>query len=323
MPKRDFPGCAALLALLLLVTLDGAASRGRAATLACGDGVNLQPSYYHDGDVNFGWDLMARQTRIRALRIEIEPTIPVATAKRWVMAAQAHGYRVIATYHRSAANGSDRMEELINAAKWWRAHYAELSAGGPLTVNLMNEWGSHAQTPESYAAAYNAALPIVREAYRGPVIVDLPGWGQEVHVARAAGGLIRDDNIVFSVHIYASAWVQHGAKHWMNQADLDALGGCGRPVIVGEFSGQRKGGADWSALVDHSREKGWTLFAWAWNGDGEGMNMTAPFWGTQPLPPALTTSRYFDKLYQKLRAGKSTAEGPAGAPGRGADGPRP
>lgn len=271
------------------------------ATLGLGDGVNLQPSYFNAGQVDFGWKLMRAQSRIQTVRIEIEPSVPIATARRWMSEAQAQGYRVIATYHHARFNGSDSVGELLNAAKWWKANYGALREAGPFIVNLMNEWGSHRQKPQSFADAYNAAIKIVREVYDGPLIVDIPGWAQETHVAREAAQLIEDPNLVFSVHIYASGWVEYGARRWMTIADLDALEASGRPVLVGEFGGRRRGRADWSALVDHARAKGWTVLAWAWNGDGEGMNMVRPSWGEKPQATAFTPSSYFRMVYSKLR----------------------
>ena len=38
-----------------------------------GHGVNLQPSYYNNGNVNFGWSLMKSYTKIKTVRIEVEP----------------------------------------------------------------------------------------------------------------------------------------------------------------------------------------------------------------------------------------------------------
>jgi mannan endo-1,4-beta-mannosidase len=277
-----------------------------AATLDLGDGVNLQPSYFSGGAVNLGWDFMRTQPRIRTVRIEIEPSVPLVQARRWLSEAHAAGYKVIATYHHYPANGSDDVEELKKAAGWWRTNYADLSRSAPLTINLMNEWGSHKQTPQSFAAAYNAVLPIVREVYRGPIIVDIPGWAQETYVARDASPFIADDNIVFSVHIYRYAWVEHGSHRWMAPADLDALDATKRPVIIGEFGSTRKGGADWSALVDHAKAKGWTVLAWAWNGDGEGMNMVKPAWTDDPSAKKYRPSSYFSKVYQKLGDAKNS-----------------
>lgn len=276
------------------VTLSG-------ATLGWADGVNLQPSYFKGGEVNLGWELMAKYAAIKTVRIEIEPSVPLVTVKRWLREAHAHGYTVIATYHFFPANGSDDVQELMKAARWWQANFAALREEGPFVINLMNEWGSHRQTALTYSAAYNDALALVRAVYDGPIIVDVPGWGQETYVARDASRLLADKNLVFSVHLYGGAWVQQGPNRWMKKQDLDVLTDCGRPILVGEYGAARKGGADWSALVDHARAKGWTLLAWAWNGDGEGMNMVRPLWADNGDARTFFESSYFRKVYRKLR----------------------
>ncbi len=63
------------------------------------NGVNLQPSYYNNGNVTFGWDLMKRYPQIKSLRIEIEPDY-VNMAYDWIRQASDHGYHIIATYHK-------------------------------------------------------------------------------------------------------------------------------------------------------------------------------------------------------------------------------
>lgn len=270
-----------------------------AQTNGWGDGVNLQPSYFNNGDVDLGWNLMNPHSKIQTVRIEIEPDegVSLSTMQRWISEANQNGYNVIATCHNYQFNGSDDVNALINSANWWRDNYSSLAQSGNFTVNLMNEWGSHSQTPTSYANAYNQAIGIVRQVYSGPIIIDIPGWGQETQVAQEASGLISDNNIIYSIHIYNSGFVQYGAGRWMINADLDVLASSGRPVIVGEFGSQRTGGADWSALVDHAKTKGWTILGWAWNGDGEGMNMTQPMW---PATPKSLTSEFYT-VYDKLR----------------------
>jgi len=271
------------------------------ATLGWSDGVNLQPSYFNAGEVNLGWELMAKYPAIKTVRIEIEPSVALVTAKRWLREARERGYTVIATYHFFPANGSDDVQELMKAARWWQTNFATLREEGPFVVNLMNEWGSHRQTAQTYSAAYNEALPLVRSVYDGPIVVDVPGWAQETYVARDASPLLADRNLVYSVHLYSGAWVQQGPNRWMKKQDLDVLTECGRPILIGEFGASRKGGADWSALVDHARSKGWTILAWAWNGDGEGMNMVRPYWIDKVDAKAYSEGSYFKKVYRKLR----------------------
>jgi hypothetical protein len=59
------------------------------------------------------------------------------------------------------------------------------------------------------------------------------------------------------------------------------LASAGLPCIVGEFGiNNGGGGANVSQLVNYARTKGWTVLAWAWNGDGTGMDMVEPPWAS-------------------------------------------
>jgi hypothetical protein len=265
------------------------------------NGVNLQPSYYNGGYPNFGWSLMKQQTKIRTVRIEIEPD-KVNQAKSWISAAKSNGFTIIATYHKASVLGSDNAAELTAAANWWRTNYNTL--GGGFTINLMNEWGSHNISSNSFASAYNNAISIVRQVYGGRIIIDIPGWGQETRTAADAvkgtnGTRINDTNIALSTHIYPGAWNQ-GRNRWLANADLDELASAGRPCIVGEFGNGGGGSANWSGLVDYAKSKGWTLLAWCWNGDGGSMNMVNPSWASNGGATSFSLSSYFYTVYPKL-----------------------
>jgi len=87
-----------------------------------GNGVNLQPSYYNGGNVNFGWDLMRSYGQIKTVRIEIEPGYE-SQAQDWIRQACNNGYQVVATYHKWTVLGSDDANEVQQAANWWVQHY--------------------------------------------------------------------------------------------------------------------------------------------------------------------------------------------------------
>lgn len=269
-----------------------------------GNGVNLQPSYYNNGNPNFGWSLMKQQTKILTVRIEIEPD-KVTQAKSWISQARSNGYTVIATYHKAAVLGSDNTADLNAAANWWKANYATLAASGSFTVNLMNEWGSHNLSANAYAAAYNTAIATVRQVYSGTIIIDIPGWGQETAIASAAakgyngGTKISDTNYILSAHIYPGAYNQAKGRY-VTASDLDDLASGGRPCIIGEFGNQGGSGADWSGIVDYAKSKGWTVLGWAWNGDGGGMNMVTPSWASNGGATSFSLSSYFSVVYNKL-----------------------
>lgn len=267
-----------------------------------GNGVNLQPSYYNGGNPNFGWSLMKQQTKIKTVRIEIEPD-KVSQAKSWISNARANGFTIIATYHKSAVLGSDASSELTAAGNWWKSNYSNLASSGSFTINLMNEWGSHNISSNAYASAYNSAISLVRQVYSGRIIIDIPGYGQETRTAADAvkgtnGTKINDTNIVLSAHIYPGAYNQ-GRSRYMTNADLDEMGGAGRSCIIGEFGNSGGSGANWSGLVDYAKGKGWTVLGWCWNGDGGSMNMTTPAWSSNPTGN-LSLSSYFSVVYNKL-----------------------
>ena len=133
---------------------------------------------------------------------------------------------MIATYHKYTVLGTDDTTQLDTAALWWKTNYNTLAASGPFIINLMNEWGSHNQTPATYATAYNQAIAIVRQTYQGPIILDCAGYGQETSVAanavKGTGGVkLSDTNIILSAHIYPNGYNQ-ALNHTFQQSDLDS-----------------------------------------------------------------------------------------------------
>lgn len=270
-----------------------------ASTNGWGNGVNLQPSYYNNGNPNFGWSLMKQQTKIKTVRIEIEPT-DVTQAKSWIAAAKSNGYAIIATYHKASVLGSDDASEVTAAANWWKTNYNTL--GGGFTINLINEWGDHNITASAYASAYNNAISIIRSFYSGKIIIDIPGWGQETYTAyqaiKTSSPKIADANIILSTHIYPGNWNQ-GRNHTFQKSDLDDMSNTGLPCLVGEF-GTGSGSCDWSGCVDYAKTKGWAVMAWCWNGDGGSLNMVSPSWASNGSATSFSLSSYFSTVYAKL-----------------------
>jgi mannan endo-1,4-beta-mannosidase len=269
-----------------------------------GNGVNLQPSYYNGGTVNFAWDLMVQNSKIKTVRIEIEPAMNIATVQSWISAATANGLSIIATYHKYTVLGSDDAGELLAASNWWKNNYAALHQSGSFIINLMNEWGSHSISSNAYASAYNDAIAILRTVYSGPVIIDCPGWGQGTTTALAAikgsnGTKINDSSIILSAHVYPNGWNQ-AKNHSLQQSDLEELASSGRPCIIGEFGNAPSGSVDWSGLVAYAKSKGWAVVGWCWNGDGGTMNMMSPAWSTNATATSFTKSSYFDIIYNLL-----------------------
>lgn len=294
--KKIFPKYYLLLAIALQTGVGGNLVLGQQISIK--NGVNIQASYYNRGNVNIGWELMQTYPEIEAVRIEIEP-YRANQATRWIREAHGEGYQVIATYHDSDRLGSDRKEDLLTAAKWWRTQYQSYIARGPIIINIMNEWGSHNLSPEEYAAAYNEAILIIREVYDGPLIVDVPGFGQATRIAAEAYPLLQDTQIIFSVHLYSNAFNQ-AENRWLQEADLTDLASVGAKCMVGEFSDNKRGGTDWCSLIDYCYQNDWPLFGWAWNGDGGTMNMITPHWRDQPLATSFQPTILMDRIIDKL-----------------------
>jgi len=290
------------------------------------NGVNFQPSYYNNGNVTFGFDLLKKYPQIQSVRIEIEPD-KVTQAYQWIQEAHNNGYHIIATYHTSPL-GEDNPIQLIEAAQWWIENYMYLKAAGEFTINIRNEWGSHDINAIDYANAYNDAIHMIRNIIgiqpNIPLIIDIPGWGQETHTAAQASPLITDKFIIFSAHIYTKAY-NNGYNRTMIPSDMDELIDTGRDCMIGEYGfnddigggGGRGGGRDngdtfdevnapVAVIVQHAQDIGFIgVYAWAWNGDGaagngKSLNMVTPNWMEEPLSTNYSESSYFYEVIDLL-----------------------
>jgi mannan endo-1,4-beta-mannosidase len=248
-----------------------------------GNGVNMQPSYQKNGDVDLGWSLLKTIADVRTVRLEIEG-FAIDAAVRWINEATTRDYTVIATFHSFKAidnkPASDDPQHMQQAIQFWTGNYKKLSAAGPFMINVMNEWGHKTIDAKTYADQYNKAINAIRGFYNGPLIIDLPGYGQLAKVAAdavtGAGGItpIQDRNVILSMHVYPQTW---NGKSGLTTADLDLLVATGRPCMIGEFGESNKTpNTDWQAIVNYAKNLKWPVLAWAWDGDGEIMNMMYP-----------------------------------------------
>ena len=262
------------------------------------NGVNIQASYYNNGNVTIGWDLMQEYPEIEAVRIEIEPD-RVNQAVTWIRQAQEEGYQVIATYHKSTVLGSNHVADLQDATQWWLRNYARLSLNGPFIINIMNEWGGHDLSPETYATAYNEAIAELRTIYDGTLVVDLPGFGNGVQILADAYNLIEDKEVIYSAHIYSGSF-NVSKNRWLNISDLEQLTTLGTNFMIGEFCNGNNGGADWCRMIDYAYSQDWPLFGWAWNGDGRGLNMVSPSWVSEPRARNFSPTPFLEQIVAKL-----------------------
>ncbi|RQP98872.1 cellulase family glycosylhydrolase [Burkholderia stagnalis] len=262
-----------------------------------GNGVNLQPSYQANGNVDLGWDLLKPISSVKTVRLEIED-FSVDAAVRWISEASKRGYTVIATFHSYDAinnkSASDDPKHMQLAIQFWNSNYKKLSAAGPFTINIMNEWGHKSIDAKTYAAQYNAAVSAIRSYYDGPLIIDLPGSGQLAKVAAdavsGAGGIspIQDRNVILSMHVYPKTW---NGKGPLTLADMDLLVATGRPCMIGEFGESNETpDTDWRAIVAYAKSLYWPVLAWCWDGDGGIMNIMQPEF--QPFVAGKTNPYY-------------------------------
>ena len=143
-----------------------------------------------------------------------------------------------------------------------------------LLINIANEWGDHHATAQHWQESYGAAITEMRTAgYKTTLVVDAPGWGQNIQPILEAGRtLIEHDplhNILFSVHMYGS---------WNNAQDIvDKLSTAKEielPLIVGEFGynhndGQNNLGckADHRIIMATCKRLGYGFMPWSWTGN--------------------------------------------------------
>ena len=257
-----------------------------ASRFVFGHGVNMQPSYSENGNVDLGWDLVKSIPSIKTVRLEIESNA-VDAAVRWISEATTRGYTAIATYHNKDAineNADPKKDPsyMRTAIDFWNSNYKKLSPDSrtPIIINIMNEWGYKTINAKCYADQYNAAIREIRAYYEGPLIIDLPGSGQLAQVAAdavtGAGGIspIQDRNVILSMHVYPVTW--NGARP-LKLEDVDLLVGTGRPCMIGEFGESNKTpDTDWRAIVTYAKTNNWPVLAWCWDGDGDIMNIMSP-----------------------------------------------
>ena len=91
------------------------------------------------------------------------------------------------------------------------------------------------------------------------------------------GTKITDANIIPSLHIYPGAWNQN-QQRVMTVADIDTLASAKRSLIIGEFGEVGSGNTDWKGIVKYAKSNGYTVLAWAWNGDGSSATNMVCFW---------------------------------------------
>ncbi len=145
-----------------------------------------------------------------------------------------------------------------------------------LLLNVANEWGNHTMTGKYWQSSYKQAIDSLRCAgYRYTLVIDAPGWGQDIEPVFTYGQELLDydpqRNLLFSVHMYFS-WNDStligkklGEVHEMNL-----------PLVVGEFGyNYNNGDNNLDCTVNHNtilrtcHEMNYGYLAWSWAGNNE------------------------------------------------------
>jgi len=157
-----------------------------------------------------------------------------------------------------------------------------------LILNIANEAGTNGTRVEAFVNVYRPAIERLRAAgLRLPLMIDAPGWGQDINVLQeAAPALLAADperNLLFSVHM---RWVQ-GARSAdpgsskRIQSEIRESVAMGLPLVIGEFAHAGVGcqkSIDYQTILSEAQqhEVGW--LAWSWgpgNRDCAEMDMTS------------------------------------------------
>ncbi len=144
-----------------------------------------------------------------------------------------------------------------------------------LLLNIANEAGSTV-TRDDFVAVYQTAIDRLRAGGLVlPLLIDGPGWGQDIDMLQAAGpALLEHDpehNLIFSVHMW---WADPNGDRI--KSELTESVNMGLPLIVGEFAQHAVSGCDtqpfaYRVLMEEATrlQIGW--LAWSWgsvdNGD--------------------------------------------------------
>jgi mannan endo-1,4-beta-mannosidase len=138
-----------------------------------------------------------------------------------------------------------------------------------LLLNIANEAGESGTQQQAFATTYQTAITRIRgTGVTVPLVIDAPGWGQDVDVLQAAGpGLIEHDpekNLLFSVHMW---W--NDATGTRVTTELEQSVQMGLPLIVGEFAQHAVSGCNqnpfaYGVLLTEAQKHGVGWLAWSW-----------------------------------------------------------
>ncbi len=145
-----------------------------------------------------------------------------------------------------------------------------------LLINIANEWGNHHVKTSYWRESYGKAIALIRDAgITTTLVVDAPGWGQNIRPILEAGQQLIDDdpqhNILFSVHMYGSWNNPKNIVSTLTSAKDKQL-----PLIVGEFGYNHNDGhnnlkckADHRLILSTCHRLGYGFMPWSWTGNNQ------------------------------------------------------
>lgn len=177
------------------------------------------------------------------------------------------------------ATGNPTQERLLKMAEYYAS--PEVSAmlkkyEKYLLINIANEWGDHSVTSEHWLKCYSAAIDVLRTAgYKTTIVVDGPGWGQNiVPILEAGNDLVKNDklhNVLFSIHMYGSWNDPEKIKNDLSKAKSLKL-----PLIVGEFGYNSDNGnnnlgckVDHKVILEMCTHLNYGYMPWSWTGNNK------------------------------------------------------
>ena len=171
------------------------------------------------------------------------------------------------------ATGSDKVEDIVAAAKYWAENKDILNKNTDTVIlNIANEWVGTWDSA-TWAKGSEEAIKVVRDAgIKNMIMIDAAGWGQYGTAIKEKGAEVfasdPDKNTVFSIHFYGTA----GKDANTIKSNIDGALSSGAPVLAGEFGYKHSDGdVDEISLMNYCDQKGLGYLAWSWKGNGGGV----------------------------------------------------
>lgn len=174
----------------------------------------------------------------------------------------------------TARGGWDMLPELVDY--WTREDVLEVIRKHQryLMINVGNEVGGSAVTPDEFRTGYEQAVRNMRTAgIHAPLVIDGSGWGKDIDVLQSEGpSLVEadpDHNLIFSVHMWWPKMWGYDAQSVIDELQESVEEGL--PLIVGEFGNKwqdtrppEQGEIPYLTILEQTYLQEIGMFAWSW-----------------------------------------------------------